>query len=150
MRSVAIGFALLAVAAFVGVSVLAQIAGEPGFGLGEMFIDSPPLGKLADLLLALCTVGAVVIGLIRGADGTRPAAAMLPFVGWVALGVGFLVALHGVLFTAIAAGRVHVTNFRVVAPSLTEALITLGTSLLCAALCFALAPSRRSSPRPTG
>jgi hypothetical protein len=148
LRVLAIGFALLAIAAFAGVWVLAGIAGgaEPGPGLPELWLDSGPLEKISDMLLVLCIVGAVVIGLIRDGDGRRSAAAILAYVAWATLALAALTALQAALRSWAIARMVHVTNFRVVAPSLAEAVLTLGIGLLCAALCFALAPPRRATP----
>jgi hypothetical protein len=152
MRILAIGFAVLAAAAFGGVLVLAQIASggpEPGPTVWELYLDSNPLEKISETTLVLCAVGIVVIGLLRGSDGIRSAAAILPYFAWAALAVGVLAALQGALQVWVAARAVHVTRFIVLAPSLAEATLALAIGLLCAALGFGLAPSRRAAAEAT-
>jgi uncharacterized membrane protein len=151
MRNLAIAFAVLAVAAFAGVLVLAQIAGGSGAGPSPwaLYLDSGPLEKLTDMLLVAGAVAIAVVGLVRDGHGNRSAAAALPYFASAALAVGVLAALQGALRTWTVASRVHVTNFMVVAPSLAEAMIPLSVGLLCAAFGFGLARSRRAEPGPT-
>ena len=150
MRILATAFAILMVAAFAGVLVLARIAAGTGPGPGPwaLYLDSDPLEKLTDMLLVAGAVAIVVVGLVRDGHGNRSAAAALPYLAWAALAIGFLAGLQGALRTWTIASRVHVTHFIIVAPSLAEATIALSLGLLCAALGFGLAQPRRPVPEP--
>lgn len=143
MKVLAIVFAVLAAASGAGVWWLVQLAGGTGLGLAELYVNAHPLTKLTDLSIGLMTVATLVLGLVRGKGGAPIGGALLRLMIWLAAGLGLLAALQAGLSTWRAAAMVHVTDLRVVAPGLAEALIPFLLGCICAALAAALSPSSR-------
>ena len=131
--SVVLGLATLAV--WVCSVWLAKDAGVPGLPLWPMFLDSHLIEQLVDELLAVNLVVVIVLGLLPRSDqGVPGGAGALKVLVWIAPILGLLAAVQSALVTWEIAQRVHVTNFRVIEPSLSGALIPVGMGLLSATI----------------
>jgi hypothetical protein len=130
-------FGLLALAAF-GTSVWASaVAGMVG-----PFAAYDNMEGGAKLIVVLLLVPVLLVILVLGWVHRRSAASgrsvVLTILMWLSLALGALASLHDLMMIWMAVQMTHTTNFKVVAPGLSSALLPLAFGLLTATLAAAL------------
>lgn len=147
MRVFALLLGLVGAAMLAGVFVLtakAELTGDPLYILSQLFLDADTLAKLVLLALIPSLIFVMIVGvsgLVRRSGSPSDGLAVFSFACPLA---GLAAGAYAASNTYTAAMRVHVTDFRVVAPSLAEATLVAAAGLLVGALAagFNLARSR--------
>jgi len=143
MKQRALLLGVLAAIAFGLMIWMARYAGVPAGAW--IFAASSLTSKLFDLLLAMMLAVVFVVGLVRLA-GRRGAeeSGVLRLLSWVGPLFGLLAGAREGSIIWVAVQMTHTTSFRVVAPSVAEALLMPMLGLLAGALAaaFAAAPTR--------
>jgi hypothetical protein len=135
MKLIALLLTALAVAASVATVEIAFYAGMKPSGLSHLFLDSMPTTQLADMLLGLGVAVMVVLGpILLATDRRGDGAGFLGAMAWIGPLLGVVVCLYETMHIWIAVVRTHTTNFRVVAPSVSEALLPLSLGLVAGAM----------------
>jgi hypothetical protein len=119
----------------------ARYAGAPG--VGWIFPNSSLTSQLFDLMLVLTLAFALVIGLARLARGRgADDSPVLNFLSWGGPLFGLLAGAREGSIIWVTMQMVHVTHFRVVAPTVVEALAMPLLGLLAGAVAAAFASPR--------
>jgi len=137
---------LLGVLAAIVFGLMAWTERISGVPVGPwIFMASSLTSQLFDILAALMLAVALAIGLVRlGARRSPDASPTLNLLSWVAPTFGLLAGAREGSIIWTTAQMVHVTHFRVVAPTVVEALLMplLGLLAGLVAAAFAAAPTR--------
>lgn len=147
MRVFALMLGLVGAAMLAGVFVLAakaEFTGDPLYILFQLFLDADPIAKLVLLVLAPSLIFITVVGLFGLIRQPGPPSDLLTGLSYACPVAGLAAGAYAAFNAYTAAMRVHVTDFRVVAPSLAEATLVAAAGLLVGALAagFNLARSR--------
>jgi hypothetical protein len=118
---------------------LSWIAEYAKMPLPYVWLDAPPVAKLADIILVLDFVAVTVLASLR-------VDALIQALAWAGLAIGALAAFHGGLITWQAASMAHVSRFFVVAPGVAQCLLPLGLGLLPFTV-VQLLPARQPAPQ---
>ena len=135
---------LLAASAVIVLVVMAWAQRYSGVPMGLwIFLASSLTSQLFDLLLALMLAAALVIGLVRQA-GRRGADAspILSGRSWIGPLFGVLAGAREGSIIWFTMQMTHVTHFRIVAPTVVEALLMPALGLLAGAAAAAFASPR--------
>jgi hypothetical protein len=131
---------LLAVLAAVVIGLMVWLAHYARIPMGlSVYANSSFTARIFDLALTAMLAVVLVLGLMSLAKRAAPAAPFLAFMTWGGPLLGLLAGLREGSVIWFAVQMTHTTNFRVVAPSIVEALAMPAIGLVAGALASAFA-----------
>ncbi len=129
---------LLAVLAAVVIGLMVWLAHYARIPLGlSVYANSSFTARIFDLALTAMLALVIVLGLIGLARPAQPVSPFLTFMSWGGPLLGLLAGLREGSVIWFAVQMTHTTNFRVVAPSIVEALAMPAIGLVAGALASA-------------
>ncbi len=126
---------LLAVLGAIVVGLMVWLASYSGMPLGvEVFANSSFTSQVFDVALAAMLALVLVLGLVGLSRPAEPISPFLAFMSWGGPLLGLLAGLREGSVIWFTVQMTHVTQFRIVAPTLVEALLMPAIGLAAGAL----------------